>query len=363
MLTDEQINKLWHLKVGTPATIAVRIFAHALEAALTSAPSASPAQPHPNLLAEAVEYLTDRTGGAVMPPIQRTATDVVLRALAAASPAQAGVLAGMRAFPDFVPEDGTECLVSTAGKFPGWAVDTWREQYEAPVSFSSATIPVGLGWDSHTDDEVTHWMPLPAAPCVDSGSGNTRVEELEKVCAEAYQVVGSLLSDLGKFDTPQAEKILDNLSEARMVHDDVLPWPSFPTSPASSVPPDGGEADLTVKSGPFKGKPQQWFTRLEVIELLRAASASPATTKTDEGKLGWCPHCGEGVTNFCRGKLTICPQGLTVLHRPAAPASPAAQTEQKEKPSSCGLTECRGQPQCRKCALLDAAGEQKEKGQ
>lgn len=52
-------------------------------------------------------------------------------------------------------------------------------------------------------------------------------DELRTVCAEAYQVVGSLLSDLGKFETTEAERILDNLSEARLVHTDVLPWPSF----------------------------------------------------------------------------------------------------------------------------------------
>lgn len=58
--------------------------------------------------------------------------------------------------------------------------------------------------------------PLPQEP-----------REAEQVCAEAYQVVGSLLSDLGKFDTDEAEKILDNLSQAKMVHKDVLPWPSY----------------------------------------------------------------------------------------------------------------------------------------
>lgn len=58
--------------------------------------------------------------------------------------------------------------------------------------------------------------PLPQEP-----------REAEQVCAEAYQVVGSLLSDLGKFDTPEAEKILDNLSQAKLVHKDVLPWPSY----------------------------------------------------------------------------------------------------------------------------------------
>lgn len=51
--------------------------------------------------------------------------------------------------------------------------------------------------------------------------------EAEEVCAEAYQVVGSLLSDLGIFETKHAKQILDNLSQAKMVHKDVLPWPSF----------------------------------------------------------------------------------------------------------------------------------------
>jgi hypothetical protein len=51
--------------------------------------------------------------------------------------------------------------------------------------------------------------------------------ESEQVCAEAYQVVASLLSDLGQYDTEPGQKILDNLSQAKMVHSDVLPWPSF----------------------------------------------------------------------------------------------------------------------------------------
>lgn len=50
--------------------------------------------------------------------------------------------------------------------------------------------------------------------------------EAEHVCAEAYQVAGCLLSDAGLFETEQARKLLDNLSQARMVHKDVLPWSS-----------------------------------------------------------------------------------------------------------------------------------------
>lgn len=52
-------------------------------------------------------------------------------------------------------------------------------------------------------------------------------EELELLCAEAYQVVGSLLLDVGAFDSEPAQKILDNLAQARRVHTDVLPWPTF----------------------------------------------------------------------------------------------------------------------------------------
>ena len=57
--------------------------------------------------------------------------------------------------------------------------------------------------------------------------------EAALVCYEAYQVVGSLLSDLGKFGTPEGDKILDNLSQARRIHLDVLPWASYEQSPLS----------------------------------------------------------------------------------------------------------------------------------
>lgn len=59
--------------------------------------------------------------------------------------------------------------------------------------------------------------------------GSGRATQAELVCWEAYNVVGSLLIDLNKHDTPEAERILDNLSQARKVHDNVLPWPSYST--------------------------------------------------------------------------------------------------------------------------------------
>ncbi|MBL5841166.1 hypothetical protein I4U30_23155 [Enterobacter asburiae] len=53
----------------------------------------------------------------------------------------------------------------------------------------------------------------------------TRVEELEGICGEAYQVVGALADKAGVFETSAGVgKMLDNLSQARMVHTDVLPF-------------------------------------------------------------------------------------------------------------------------------------------
>lgn len=71
-----------------------------------------------------------------------------------------------------------------------------------------------------------HWMQ---ARFSEPGgrSVTTAPTEAEQVCMQAYQVVGSMLSDLGQFNTERATKILDNLSQHRMVHEDVLPWPSF----------------------------------------------------------------------------------------------------------------------------------------
>lgn len=49
-------------------------------------------------------------------------------------------------------------------------------------------------------------------------------EQCAAVLAEAYVVAGELLGRTGEFHSPRAVKLLDNLSQMRKVHDDVLPW-------------------------------------------------------------------------------------------------------------------------------------------
>jgi len=56
-----------------------------------------------------------------------------------------------------------------------------------------------------------------------------RLETLETICAQSYQVVGSLASDLDVFEQLPVEKALDNLSEMALTHEDVLPFPSYAT--------------------------------------------------------------------------------------------------------------------------------------
>lgn len=51
------------------------------------------------------------------------------------------------------------------------------------------------------------------------------IAELQTICAESYQVVGALADAAGVFETSDAvSKALDNLSAAKLVHEDVLPF-------------------------------------------------------------------------------------------------------------------------------------------
>jgi hypothetical protein len=48
----------------------------------------------------------------------------------------------------------------------------------------------------------------------------SRVAELERVCAELYQVIGSLAYHANCFEHSDVQRALDNASKARLVHRD-----------------------------------------------------------------------------------------------------------------------------------------------
>lgn len=72
------------------------------------------------------------------------------------------------------------------------------------------------------------------------------VDELKTICAEAYQVVGVLADDCGRFNDPHVTKVLDNLSEQRLVHNDVLPFPSI--EPAAQQDASAAACDANAEA-------------------------------------------------------------------------------------------------------------------
>ena len=86
-------------------------------------------------------------------------------ARAAISEAKAG---GWVAPYDSVPQPDQTVLVwsrQTWETATSLKIDTWAMQREAPLSFSTATIETGYGWDEHENFEsVIAWQPLPAPP-------------------------------------------------------------------------------------------------------------------------------------------------------------------------------------------------------
>ncbi|HFI1172568.1 DUF551 domain-containing protein [Escherichia coli] len=79
---------------------------------------------------------------------------------------------------------------------------------------------------------------------------------LSTVCAEAYQVVGVMADALGVFGDAAVQKVLDNLSQQKLVHRDVLPF-SLPVTPDSWIScsermPEMGERQCYVLAADFK---------------------------------------------------------------------------------------------------------------
>lgn len=110
--------------------------------------------------------------------------------------------------------------------------------------------------------------------------------EAAEVCGEAYQVVGSLLSDLGIFETERARKILDNLSQHRMVHRDVLPWAACePQHPPAEPETTAADNDLVQVERGLLGAACSAIAKKrdapKVLEALRKITMTPRAELAD----------------------------------------------------------------------------------
>ena len=110
------------------------------------------------------------------------------------------------------------------------------------------------------------------------------LDEVKTVCAQAYQVVGILLSEAGRFDSPEAEKILDNLGEQRLRHTDVLPWESKAApqqeaqEPAAWMTQEGDRVvtEKTMNAARRGGGAMLTSLHSYSVALVRAAAPQPS---------------------------------------------------------------------------------------
>jgi hypothetical protein len=69
------------------------------------------------------------------------------------------------------------------------------------------------------------------------------------------------------------------------------------------------------------------------------AHAQVNETKSQEPSLKWCDHCGEGVTDFCRGKGDDCAYGFHKAGQPQREIAKLSESKStKEQESSIAIT-------------------------
>lgn len=109
------------------------------------------------------------------------------------------------------------------------------ERYGIAPNDSSTTIQalrIALDGIERSDAMLHGAEPVSQTYKLNELAGNSPVipDGLSTVCAEAYQVVGVMADALGVFGDAAVQKVLDNLSQQKLVHKDVLPF-SLPVTP------------------------------------------------------------------------------------------------------------------------------------
>lgn len=126
------------------------------------------------------------------------------------------------------PEDDER---AEGAHWSGWSCQALYAAPPAPVS-----VPAAMEMDDDFDSAFEHgkavgWNAYRAAMLQGSQPVSNRdelPEDVSTVLAESYQVVGVMAEALGIFDDAAVQKVMDNLSQQKLVHSDVLPF-SLPT--------------------------------------------------------------------------------------------------------------------------------------
>lgn len=102
---------------------------------------------------------------------------------------------------------------------------------------------------NHGDPDVIEMLAERDADKAENAQLRQRVAELETICAESYQVVGALADAAGVFETSDAvSKALDNLSDAKLVHEDVLPFAVEARTVTVKLPEHPGPMSVGAKT-------------------------------------------------------------------------------------------------------------------
>ena len=109
---------------------------------------------------------------------------------------------------------------------------------ELSMIFSMLTPPYAVS-DTHTDEfnELRNkvFYALRDAQNDEHVSNRDELpEDVSTVLAETYQVVGVMTEALGVFDDTAVQKVMDNLSQQKLIHREVLPF-SLPAAPLQEV--------------------------------------------------------------------------------------------------------------------------------
>lgn len=166
--------------------------------------------------------------------------------------------------------------------------------------------------DAQNDEPVSNRDELP--------------EDVSTVLAEAYQVVGVMAEALGVFNDTAVQKVMDNLSQQKLVHADVLPF-SLPAAPEQqnvqqnipeNIPatqfkpvadlygltsPTGSETSFTFDSGEARGFIDGGWSCQEYVELERFQEAVSGNSPVIPDC--WCHTCRPVKMNDMR--FVVCP--------------------------------------------------------